>query len=74
MHDLEAHLNTTIITEKSVRKTQDKYLATEIDKLSKQLLAVTDKLKIVVDDEGTVVDKNRSKAEVEAKRAQFDVA
>jgi len=45
-------LNTSIITEKSVRKAQDKYLAEEIDKLMKQLLAVTDKLKIVVDDDG----------------------
>jgi hypothetical protein len=32
LHDLEAHLNTSIITEKSVRKAQDKYLAEEIDK------------------------------------------
>ena len=32
LHDLEAHLNTSIITEKSVRKAQDKYLAEEIDR------------------------------------------
>ena len=32
LNDLEAHLNTSIITEKSVRKAQDKYLAEEIDK------------------------------------------
>ena len=35
LHDLEAHLNTSIITEKSVRKAQDKYLAEEIDKFTK---------------------------------------
>jgi hypothetical protein len=73
LHDLEAHLNTSIITEKSVRKAQDKYLAEEIDKLTKQLLAVTDKLRIVVDDEGQVVEKNRSKTEADLARAKFDV-
>ena len=29
--DLEAHINTSIITEKSVRKAQDKHLADELD-------------------------------------------
>ena len=29
--DLEAHINTSIITEKSVRKTQDRHLAEEMD-------------------------------------------
>lgn len=33
IHDLEAHLNTSIITEKSVRKAQGKHLAEELDKL-----------------------------------------
>ena len=31
--DLEAHINTSIITEKSVRKAQDKHLAEEMDSL-----------------------------------------
>ena len=31
INDLEAHLNTSIITEKSVRKAQDKHLAEELD-------------------------------------------
>lgn len=35
LHDLEAHLNTSIITEKSVRKAQDKFLGEEIDKMTK---------------------------------------
>jgi hypothetical protein len=35
INDLEAHVNTAIITEKSVRKAQDKYLAEEIDRFSK---------------------------------------
>lgn len=35
INDLEAHLNTSIITEKSVRKAQDKYLAEEIDRFTK---------------------------------------
>ena len=46
LNDLEAHLNTSIITEKSVRKAQDKYLAEEIDKLSRQMSALQDKTKI----------------------------
>ena len=29
--DLEAHINTSIITEKSVRKAQDRHLAEELD-------------------------------------------
>ena len=29
--DLEAHINTSIITEKSVRKAQDRHLAEEMD-------------------------------------------
>lgn len=69
LHDLEAHLNTSIITEKSVRKAQDKYLAEEIDKLTKQLLAITEKLRIVVDEDGQVVEKNRSKTEADLARA-----
>jgi hypothetical protein len=55
LHDLEAHLNTSIITEKSVRKAQDKYLAEEIDKFSKQMSVITDKLKIHMDEEGNVI-------------------
>lgn len=63
LHDLEAHLNTSIITEKSVRKAQDKYLAEEIDKLCKQMAHIAEKLKIVVDEDGQVIDKNRSRNE-----------
>jgi uncharacterized protein YlxW (UPF0749 family) len=36
--DLEAHINTSIITEKSVRKAQDRQLAEELDAL-KSLVA-----------------------------------
>ena len=32
--DLEAHINTSIITEKSVRKAQDTQLGTELDRLA----------------------------------------
>jgi len=31
INDLEAHINTSIITEKSVRKAQDRHLAEEMD-------------------------------------------
>ena len=31
--DLEAHINTSIITEKSVRKAQDRHLAEEMDSI-----------------------------------------
>jgi len=37
INDLEAVLNTSIITERSVRKAQDKNLAEELDKLRKDL-------------------------------------
>lgn len=36
LNDLEANLNTQIITEKSLRKAQDKELAQELDKISKK--------------------------------------
>lgn len=39
--DLEAHINTSIITEKSVRKAQDQQLAEEIDSLTKKLNIAT---------------------------------
>ena len=65
VNDLEAHLNTSIITEKSVRKAQDKYLAEEIDKFSKQMASITDKLKIHIDEEGNVIAQNKSKAETD---------
>jgi hypothetical protein len=35
--DLEAHINTSIITEKSVRKAQDQQLAEELDNLHKKV-------------------------------------
>lgn len=40
LNDLEAHLNTSIITEKSVRKTSDKNLAEELDKIIQKLTSV----------------------------------
>lgn len=46
LSDLEAHLNTSLITEKSVRKAQDKYLAEEIDKLVKVLAELQKQAKI----------------------------
>ena len=33
INDLEAHINTSIIVEKSVRKSQDTQLGTELDRL-----------------------------------------
>ena len=36
-------------------------------------MAVTDKLKIVVDDEGQVIEKNKSRTEADLARAKFDV-
>jgi hypothetical protein len=50
--DLEAHINTSIVTEKSVRKAQDRQLAEEIDSINKKLTLVTDKLQIKIDMEG----------------------
>jgi ABC-type phosphate transport system auxiliary subunit len=37
VNDLEAHINTSIIQEKSVRKAQDKTLAEELDVLKKKV-------------------------------------
>jgi len=37
VNDLEAHINTSIITEKSVRKAQDRQLAEELDIINKKL-------------------------------------
>jgi hypothetical protein len=59
INDLEAHVNTAIITEKSVRKAQDKFLSDEIDKFNKQMTAVQDKIKIHLDDEGNVLSNNK---------------
>lgn len=73
LHDLEAHLNTSIITEKSVRKAQDKYLAEEIDKFAKQMNAITDRLKIHMDEEGNVIAQNKSKVESDLARTKEDV-
>ena len=37
LNDLEAHLNTSIITERSIRKAQDKQLAEEMDLIRQEL-------------------------------------
>lgn len=44
VHDLEAHINTSIITEKSVRKAQDLQLAEAVDRFGKAMSVVTEKL------------------------------
>jgi hypothetical protein len=44
IHDLEAHINTSIITEKSVRKAQDKHLAEEMDSLLRIVHAIESKI------------------------------
>lgn len=41
--DLEAHINTSIITEKSVRKAQDRHLAEEMDAIVKLIKAYNEK-------------------------------
>lgn len=40
--DLEAHINTSIITEKSVRKAQDRHLAGEMDSMVKLIKKLQD--------------------------------
>ena len=39
--DLEAHLNTSLITERSIRKTACKILAEEVDRFSKETVVIT---------------------------------
>jgi uncharacterized iron-regulated protein len=53
-------LNTSIITEKSVRKAQGKHLAEELDKLQKSMSAITDKLKVRTDDDGNLIKDNKN--------------
>lgn len=65
INDLEAHVNTAIITEKSVRKAQDKYLAEEVDKFNKQMTAIQDKIKISMDEEGNVLSSDKNKQGVQ---------
>jgi hypothetical protein len=52
VNDLEAHINTSFITEKSVRKAQDQALAEEIDRINKKLAVVSDKIHVRIDEEG----------------------
>ena len=40
IQDLESHVNTAIITEKSVRKAQDNNLGKEMDRFAKQMVAI----------------------------------
>jgi Holliday junction resolvasome RuvABC endonuclease subunit len=63
VHDLEAHINTSIITEKSVRKAQDSQLAEELDKLNKKLQVVSEKLQIRMDEEGNQLENQTTKLE-----------
>ena len=65
LNDLEAHVNTSVITEKSVRKAQDKYLAEEVDKLMKQMTVVTEKVKVYMDEDGNVLNSNKGKQETQ---------
>lgn len=53
--DLEAHINTSIITEKSVRKAQDQQLAEEIDNLTKKLNITTSNLNFKVNQDASGV-------------------
>lgn len=65
INDLEAHLNTSIITEKSVRKAQDKYLAEEIDRFTKQMVVIQDKIKLQLDEEGNVLaEKTKQESQI----------
>ena len=47
-------MNTAIITEKSVRKAQDKHLAEQLDIFSKQMSDVSHKMNEYIDTEGQV--------------------
>jgi len=65
INDLEAHLNTSIITEKSVRKAQDKYLAEEIDRFTKQMSVIQDKIKLQIDEDGNVLaEKTKQESQI----------
>ena len=56
VNDLEAHINTSIITEKSVRKAQDHQLAEEVDIINKKLQVVTEKMQIQIDAGGNQIE------------------
>lgn len=55
-------MNTAIITEKSVRKAQDNFLADSVDKLSTQMTAMQDKLRLQTDTDGTLLSTDKKQA------------
>lgn len=73
VHDLEAHINTSVITEKSVRKAQDSQLAEEIDNINKKLHVVSEKLQIQIDEEGNQIENQATKVELELKNSRRDI-
>lgn len=73
VNDLEAHINTSFITEKSVRKAQDQALAEEVDRINKKLAIVSDKINVRMDEEGNQVSNNTSKLEAVLKDAKRDI-
>jgi archaellum component FlaC len=71
--DLEAHINTSIITEKSVRKAQDQQLAEEIDNLSKKVSVVTNNLNFKMSNDGTSTKTNQQALEQDVKNNKRDI-
>ena len=57
--DLEAHINTSIITEKSVRKAQDQQLAEEVDNLSKKIGIMSSNLDFQISKGGQTSQTNQ---------------
>ena len=70
---MEAHINTSFITEKSVRKAGVQTLADEMDRINKKLAVVSDKLNVRIDEEGNQVSNNTNKIERSLKDNKRDI-
>ena len=73
VHDLEAHINTSVITEKSARKAMDAQLAEAVDGINKQLKVVAEKLQLRMDEEGNQLESQTNLVEAALKTAQRDI-
>jgi len=73
VHDLEAHINTSVITEKSARKAMDAQLADAVDSINKQLKVVAEKLQLRMDEEGNQLESQTNLVEAALKTAQRDI-
>lgn len=71
--DLEAHINTSVITEKSVRKAQDQQLAEEIDNLGKKLSIMANNLDFQISRGGDKTKTNQQALDQDVQNNKRDI-